>query len=132
MFFAPAGIGLNLKPFFSKVSLVSAQASAPRLHSCDMMLADLPAAQPVIAAAENAVLKARFAASPAALTKAVQEVLLCDTALRSGSLIVTLQVVGTRRAPLYSGTPPTYSLASLTVVMSYPSLTVTAVTRGGL
>lgn len=131
MFFVPPG-SLNLKPFFSKISSVSAQASAPKLHSCDMMLADLPAAQPVIAAAENAVVNAHFVRSLAALKNAVQEVLLCDNALRSGALIMTMQVTGTKRAPIYSGAPPTYSLASLTVVMNYPSLTVTAVTRGGL
>lgn len=132
MFFSPAGIPLNLKPVFSRVSQVSAQASAANLHSCDMMLADRPAAQPVITAAENAVVKAHLATSLAALSKAVQEVLVCDSALRSGAVIVTLQVIGTRRAPIYAGTPATYSLASLSVVMNYPSLAVTATTRGGL
>lgn len=132
MLFAPAGIHLNLKPVFSKVSLVSAQASAAKLHSCDMMLVNLPAAQPVITAAEYAVVNAHLVASLAALNKTLQEVLLYDNALRSGALIVTLQVIGAKRAPIYSGTPPTYSLASLTVVMNYPSLTVTAATWGGL
>jgi hypothetical protein len=132
MFFAPAGTSSNLKSVFSKVSLVSAQASAANLHSCDMMLANLPAARPVITVAENAVVKANLAASLEALKNGLQEVLLSDTALRSGALIVTLQVIGAKRAPIYTGAPPTYSLASLTVVMNYPSLAVTAVTRGGL
>lgn len=132
MFFAPVGASSNLKSVFSKVSLVSAQASAAKLHSCDMMLANLTAAQPVITAADDAVVKAHLAASLVALKNATQEVLICDTALRSGALIVTLQVIGAKRAPIYTGVPPTYSLASLTVVMNYPSLAVTAATRGGL
>jgi hypothetical protein len=46
MFFTPGAFGRKLTLYFSKVGMVSAQAKDPELHSCDMMLIGLPAANP--------------------------------------------------------------------------------------
>jgi hypothetical protein len=132
MFFTLGAFGLKLSTYFSKIDMVSAQAEAPQLHSCDMMLGDRPAAKPVIAAAERALVNAHLVASLSVLKSELQEVLLADNVLQADSVIVTVQVAGTKRAPIAPGGPPTYSLAAFTVVMDFPSHKVTAVARGGL
>ena len=121
MFFTPAALALKLSPYFSKIDLVHAQAAATQLHSCDMMLIDRPAARPVIAAAEQALVNAHLFASLSALKGELQDVLVADNVLRAGSLVVTLHVPGAKRAPIAPGGPPTYALAAFTVVMDYPS-----------
>jgi hypothetical protein len=132
MFFTPGAFGRKLTIYFSKVGMVSAQAKDPELHSCDMMLIGLPAAKPLIAAGEQALVDARLVASLSVLKDELQDVLVADNVLRSGSVIVTLHVLGAKRAPIAPGGPSTYSLAAFTVVMDYPSHKVTAVARGGL
>jgi hypothetical protein len=132
MFFTPAALGLKLSTYFSKIDMVHAQAAAPRLHSCDMMLIDRPATKPVIAVAEQALVDAHLFASLSVLKNELQDVLVADNVLRAGSLIVTLHVPGAKRAPIAPGGPPTYSLAAFTVVMDYPSCEVTSVMKGGI
>ena len=132
MFFAPAALSLKLSTYFSKIDMVHAQAATPQLHSCYMMLSNVPAAKPVIAAAEQALVDAHLVASLSILKNELQEVLVADNVLRAGSVIVTLQVVGAKHAPVSSGGPSTFSLAAFTVVMDYPSDEITSVMRGGL
>lgn len=134
MFFraAPGATAAWTTSYFTRVGAVHAQSSVPALHTCDMLLSNRPAAQPLVTAALRAAVSDGLAASVRGLRGKLQEVLVSNNPLRPGSVIVTLLLPGPARRPIYKGAPSTHSLEPVTVVMSYPGARVSGVARGGL
>jgi hypothetical protein len=71
--------------YFSQWQPVLSQSQQASLQSCDMLLSDRPAAQPLITAAMAAVAQDGYATSAAALKSELQEVLIADDPVAAGS-----------------------------------------------
>jgi hypothetical protein len=128
------GIHAAAQPtYFSQWKPVLSQSQQASLQSCDMLLSDRPAAQPIINAAIAAVAQHGYASSAAALRSELQEVLISDNPVAVDSVIVTLLVPGAvvPNPPGASG-PVVHSLAAYTVIMQQSTNRPTGVARGGL
>lgn len=117
---------------FSAMTPVYAQSSVPALHSCDMMLSDRPAAQPLISAAEQAAVSHDLVASASDLQSKLQEVLISDNPADPGSVIVTLLEQGPVHPSSAQNAPPLHSLQPLTVILTYPGGQFVSAANGGL
>lgn len=115
--------------FFTAWRLAYPQAKQPQLLSCNYLLADSPADQPLINAAIQAIVKAGYARSAAQVRSELQIVTVSDNPLAAGEVIVTLMFTGPGHK-LPNG-PTVYSLVSDTVLEWWPGATVTGVARGG-
>ena len=118
---------------FSSWGPVLPQARQAWLQSCDMLLSDRPADQPLISAALAAVAKHGYAISAARLRSVLLEVLVSDNpAAANGSVVVTLQANG---GPAYEqvakGAPPVHSYLVYTVLENASNARVTGVAAGG-
>ena len=120
--------------YFSQWKPVLSQSEQASLQSCDMLLSDRPAVQPIINAAISAVAQHGLAASATALRSDLQVVLVADNPLTAGSVIVTLLVPGpvVPNPPGASGGPVVTSLAAYTVIIQQPTDQPTGVAQGGL
>jgi hypothetical protein len=118
--------------YFSSWGPVLPQAREARLQSCDMLLSDRPADQPLITAALAAVAKEGFATSAAHLKSRLLEVMVSDNPAADGSVIVTLQAEG---GPAYEqiarGAPPVSAYLVYTVLENVSNGRVTGVAVGG-
>jgi hypothetical protein len=112
---------------------VLGQSQQASLQSCNMMLSDRPAAQPIINAAISAVAQQGYVSSAATLKSELQEVLISDNPVAADSVIVTLLVPGAvvPNPPGASG-PVVHSLAPYTVIVQQSTSQPTGVARGGL
>jgi hypothetical protein len=119
----------TLSAEFSKWHPVLSQSTQASLHSCDMMLSDRPAAQPLITAAVGAVAQRGYVRSATALRSELQEVLIGDNPLRAGSVIVTLLIPGPARQ-LANG-PVVHTLNAYTVIEDQSTRQPTGVAPGG-
>jgi hypothetical protein len=119
--------------YFSQWEPVLSQSGQASLQSCDMLLSDRPAAQPIITAAIAAVAQQGYVSSAATLRSELQEVLISDNPLTADSVIVTLLVPGAvvPNPPGVSG-PVVHSLAPYTVIVRQSTSQPTGVARGGL
>jgi hypothetical protein len=115
--------------YFARWSPVLAQSRQPKLQSCDMMLADRPAAQPLIEAAVAAVARHGLASSATKLRASLQEVLVSDDPLQPGMELVTLMVPGAAYHP--ANAPVLHRLSSYTALVSESTDRVVAVMKGG-
>jgi hypothetical protein len=117
---------------FSSWGPVLPQARQARLQSCDMLLSDRPADQPLINAALAAVAKQGYAASAARLKSKLLEVLVSDNPAASGSVVVTLQTSG---GPAYElaarGGPPVHGYLVYTLLENVSGARVTGIAPGG-
>ena len=117
---------------FSSWGPVLPQARQARLQSCDMLLSDRPADQPLINAALVAVAKQGYVTSAARLKSKLLEVLVSDNPAASGSVIVTLQTSG---GPAYElaarGAPPVHGYLVYTLLENVSSARVTGIAPGG-
>jgi hypothetical protein len=117
---------------FSSWDPVLPQARQARLQSCDMLLSDRPADQPLISAALGAVAKQGYVKSAAHLKSMLLEVLVSDNPAANGSVIVTLQASG---GPVYEqfarGAPPVSGYLVYTGLENVSNARVTGVALGG-
>jgi hypothetical protein len=117
---------------FSSWGPVLPQARQARLQSCDMLLSDRPADQPLITAALAAVAGKGYVTSAAHLKSKLLEVLVSDNPAASGSVIVTLQANG---GPAYEqiarGAPPVHTYLVYTALENVSGAQVTGVAVGG-
>jgi hypothetical protein len=117
---------------FSFWGPVLPQARQARLQSCDMLLSDRPADQPLITAALAAVARQGYVTSAARLRSELQEVLVSDNPAASGSVIVTLQTSG---GPAYEqsarGAPPVHGYLVYTLLENVSGARVTGAAPGG-
>jgi hypothetical protein len=117
---------------FSSWDPVLPQARQARLRSCDMLLSDRPADQPLITAALAAVARQGYVRSAAHLKSTLLEVLVSDNPAASGSVIITLQAEG---GPAYEqiarGAPPVSAYLVYTVLENASNARVTGVAAGG-
>lgn len=117
---------------FSSWGSVLPQARQTRLQSCDMLLSNRPADQPLINDALAAVAKQGYVTSAAHLRSTLLEVLVSDNPAASGSVIVTLQADG---GPAYDlaarGAPPVSAYLVYTVLENVVNARVTGVAVGG-
>lgn len=119
----------HFRAFFAAWRLAYPQAEQPQLLSCNYLLADSPADQPLINAAIKAIVRAGYARSAARVRSGLQIVTVSDNPLTAGEVIVTLMFSGAGHK-LPNG-PTMYSLVSDTVLELWPGATVTGVARGG-
>jgi hypothetical protein len=119
--------------YFSQWKPVLSQSQQASLLSCDMLLSDRPAAQPIVNAAIAAVAQQGDVSSAATLTSELQEVLISDNPATADSVIVTLLVPGAvvPNPPGTSG-PVVHSLDAYTVIVQQSTGRPTGVARGGL
>jgi hypothetical protein len=113
------------------------QSRQPRLMSCNYLLADKPADQPIMDAAIGAVVRAGYFRSAVSVRSQLQMVLVSDDPAARGSLIVTLMVTG----PVHPVTapegvkvgphPPLHGTISYTVLEQQAGAKVTGLARGG-
>jgi hypothetical protein len=117
---------------FSSWGPVLPQARQTRLRSCNMLLSDRPADQPLITAALAAAAKHGYVTSAARLKSTLLEVLVSDNPAANGSVIVTLQADG---GPGYEmsagGGPPIYGYLVYTVLENVSNAQVTGMAVGG-
>jgi hypothetical protein len=117
---------------FSSWGPVLPQARQARLQSCDMLLSDRPADQPLITAALVAVARQGYVTSAARLKSELLEVLVSDNPAASGSVIVTLQTSG---GPAYElaarGAPPVHGYLVYTLLEDLSGARVTGIAPGG-
>lgn len=116
---------------FSTWGPVLPQASQARLRSCDMLLSDRPADQPLVNAALAAVAQRGYARSAVRLRSTLLEVLVTDNPAAVGSVIVTLQ---TSRGPAYeiaASGPLVHGYLVYTVLENLAGARVTGVAPGG-
>ena len=117
---------------FSSWGPVLPQARQARLQSCDMLLSDRPADQPLINAALAAVAKQGYVTSAERLKSKVLEVLVSDNPAAGGSVIVTLQASG---GPAYElaarGAPPVHGYLVYTLLENVSGARVTGIAPGG-
>jgi hypothetical protein len=117
---------------FSSWGPVLPQARQTRLRSCDMLLSNRPADQPLITAALAAVARLGYVTSAAHLRSTLLEVFVSDNPAASGSVIVTLQADG---GPAYElaarGAPPVSAYLVYTVLENLFNARVTGVAVGG-
>ena len=124
-----AAVSRHFRAFFTAWRLAYPQAKQPQLLSCNYLLADSPADQPIINAAIKAMVKAGYARSAAQVRSALQIVTVSDNPLIAGQVIVTLMFGGPGHK-LPNG-PTVHSLVCDTVLELWPGATVTGVARGG-
>jgi hypothetical protein len=119
--------------YFSQWKPVLSQSQQASLQSCEMLLSDRPAAQPIVNAAIAAVAQQGYVSSAATLTSELQEVLISDNPAAADSVIVTLLVPGAvvPNPPGASG-PVVHSLDAYTVIVQQSTGQPTGVARGGL
>ena len=119
--------------YFSQWRPVRSQSQQASLQTCDMLLSDRPAAQPIINAAIAAVARHGYVPSAATLRSELQEVLISDNPVAVDSVIVTLLVQGAvvPNPPGASG-PVVHSLDAYTVIVQQSTGQPTGVARGGL
>lgn len=117
--------------YFSQWKPVLSQSEQASLQSCEMLLSDRPAAQPIIDAAVSAVAQHGYVAS--ALRSELQEVFVADNPLTAGSVIVALLVPGpvVPNPPGASGGPVVHGLDAFTVIMQQSTDEPTGVAQGG-
>jgi hypothetical protein len=120
----------ELGSHFSRWAPLLSQSQDPQFRSCDMLISDKPAAQPIIAAAIAAIAAPGYSASPAALRSELQEVLISDNPLQPGTVIVTSMVPGAAYQPLNA--PVLHHLVAYTAVVNVFTDQVTGVAQGGL
>ncbi len=117
---------------FSSWGPVLPQARQARLQSCDMLLSDRPADQPLVTAALAAVAKQGYVTSAATLKSKLLEVLVSDNPAANGSVVVTLQAEG---GPAYEqaarGAPPVHGYLVYTVLENVSDARVTGIAPGG-
>jgi hypothetical protein len=124
--------------YFSRWLPVYPQSRQPRLLSCNYLLADKPADQPIMDAAIAATVRAGYFRSVRSVRSQLQIVLVSDDPAADGSVIVTIMVSGPLQSPGVpngpkgGGHPPLYSLTSYTVLEQVAGAKVTGVARGGL
>lgn len=131
-------IGLPVSPrgfreFFTAWGPAYPQAKQPALLSCDYLLADKPAEQPVVTAAIRAVVKAGYMRSAAWARHQLLIVTVSDnplTPLKAGHVIVTLMFNGGPCQKLPNG-PTVCGYITDTVLETWPGATVTGTARGG-
>jgi hypothetical protein len=119
--------------YHSQWEPVLSQSQQASLQSCDMLLSDRPAAQPIISAAIAAAAGQGYVSSAATLQSELQEVLISDNPVTADSVIVTLLIPGAvvPNPPGASG-PVVHSLAAYTVIVKQSTDQPTGVARGGL
>lgn len=109
------------------------QSEQASLLSCDMLLSDRPAAQPLISAAIAAVVQRGYVASTAALESELQEVLIADNPVQTDSVIVTLLIPGPVVPPPANASGPVVrSLSAYTVIEQQSTAQPTGIAQGGL
>lgn len=117
---------------FSSWDPVLPRARQARLLSCNMLLSDRAADQPLITAALAAAARRGYVPSAAHLRSELLEVFVSDNPAAAGSVIVTLQASG---GPGYEiparGGPPIYGYLAYTVLENMSNAQVTGVTVGG-
>jgi hypothetical protein len=119
--------------YFSQWEPVLSQSRQASLQSCDMLLSDRPAAQPIVNAAIAAVARQGYVSSAAALRSELQVVLISDNPVAADSVIITLLVPGAvvPNPPGARG-PVVHSLDAYTVIVQQSTGQPTGVARGGL
>ena len=115
---------------FTRAAGVMAQSTDPALHSCDYLLSDRPDAQPLIHSAIQAAAHNGLVPSAADLRGELQMAMISDNPLRSGSLIVTLLIPGSRQPPPAAGAPPVRTLQAIIAVMDRAGRSVTGISKG--
>jgi hypothetical protein len=131
-------IGLPVSPrgfreFFTAWGPAYPQAKQPALLSCNYLLADKPADQPVVTAAIRAVVQAGYMRSAARARQQLLIVTVSDnplTPLKAGHVIVTLMFNGGPCQKLPNG-PTVCGYITDTVLETWPGATVTGTARGG-
>ena len=117
---------------FSSWNPVLPQPRQARLRSCDMLLSDRPADQPLISAALAAVASHGYVTSAVHLRSRLLEVLVSDNPAAAGSVVVTLQADG---GPAYemsaTGGPPVHGYLVYTALENVSGARVTGVAVGG-
>ncbi len=123
--------------YFSRWLPVYPQSRQPQLLSCNYLLADKPADQPIIDAAIGAVVRAGYFASAGSVRSQLQMVLVSDDPAARGSVIVTLMFTGpvhpvtTPKGVKVGPHPPLHGTISYTVLEHQAGTKVTGVARGG-
>jgi hypothetical protein len=120
-----------LGALFSQWYPVDNQSSQSALKSCHYLLDDKPAAQPLIASAEDALAKAGLVSSAADLQSQLQVVMASDNPLSSGSVIMTLMVPGPVNPTPPAPGPPVHTMKSYTVIEDQSTAQATGVASGG-
>jgi hypothetical protein len=131
-------IGLPVSPrgfgeFFTAWGPAYPQAKQPALLSCNYLLADKSADQPVVTAAIRAVVTAGYMRSAAWARQQLLIVTVSDnplTPLNAGHVIVTLMFNGGPCQTLPNG-PTVCGYITDTVLETWPGATVTGTARGG-
>ena len=122
---------------FSRWLPVYPQSRQPKLLSCNYLLADKPAAKPILDAAIAAIVRAGYFGSTISVRSQLQEVLVSDDPATRGSVIVTLMFTGpvhpvTAPKGVRAGPhPPLHGTISYTVLEQRAGAKVTGVARGG-
>lgn len=123
----------GFREFFTAWGRAYPQAKQPALLSCNYLLADKPADQPVVTAAIGAVVKAGSMRSAAWARQQLLIVTVSDnplTPLKAGHVIVTLMFNGGPCQKLPNG-PTVCGYITDTVLETWPGATVTGAARGG-
>jgi hypothetical protein len=113
------------------------QATASDLRSCEMTIADRPAAQPIIDSAMKALVRGGYFPSLPKLKAQLQTALISDDPATPGSVIVTILVEGpVRQITAPPGVkigphPPLHSLTAYTALEVATSAHVVGVASGG-
>ena len=123
----------GFREFFTAWGPAYPQAKQPALLSCNYLLADKPADQPVVTAAIRAVVKAGYMRSAVRARRQLLIVTVSDdplTLLTAGHIIVTLMFNGGPCQKLPNG-PTVCGYITDTVTETWPGATVTGTARGG-
>jgi hypothetical protein len=113
------------------------QAKQADLRSCEMTVADRPAARPIIDSAMAGLVRSGYFSSLSKLGAQVQAALISDDPANSGSVIVTILVEGPVYQPVappgakMGSHPPLHSLVSYTALEVASTARVVGVARGG-
>jgi hypothetical protein len=102
----------------------------PSLQSCNMLLADRPAAQPFIRVAIAAAVARGMANSASSLRTRLSGVEIGDNPVVSGSLIVVLVVAGPAQRSI-AGHKVYGPNSSIFVILNRASMAVTGISHGG-
>jgi hypothetical protein len=122
---------------FSRWLPVYPQSRQPQLLSCNYLLADKPADQPIMDAAIGAVVRAGYFTSAGSVRSQLQMVLVSDDPAARGSIIVTLMFTGpvhpvnAPKGVKVGPHPPLHGTISYTVLEHQAGAKVTGVARGG-
>jgi hypothetical protein len=123
--------------YFTAWRPVYPQAKEPRLVSCNYLLADKPADQPLMNAAMAAVVRAGYFRSVASVRSKLLIVTVSDNPFSEYSVIVTLFFNGPAYNPVspkhvkMGPHPVFHRMISYTVLEREPDAQVTGVARGG-